>query len=190
MWRLILQCQKRQYVQFRSWPGSDSVSMPNSKVCTFIWLAAGILSYPFSPIPVVTCVSSYVNRIESVMYRPLLLAGQESVCFLLHHKQAGATQDGIRVIILNEVKVLVARSCLTLCNPIVWSLPGSSAHGIFQARILEWVIIPFSRGSSCPRDQTQVFHTAGRFSTIWSSRKIWGWVESNSVFISVKPQAS
>ena len=166
MWRLILQCQKRQYVQFRSWPGSDSVSMPNSKVCTFIWLAAGILSYPFSPIPVVTCVSSYVNRIESVMYRPLLLAGQESVCFLLHHKQAGATQDGIRVIILNEVKVLVARSCLTLCNPIVCSLPGSSAHGIFQARILEWVIIPFSRGSSLPRDQTWIFCIAGKFFTV------------------------
>ena len=165
MWRLILQCQKRQYVQFRSWPGSDSVSMPNSKVCTFIWLAAGILSYPFSPIPVVTCVSSYVNRIESVMYRPLLLAGQESVCFLLHHKQAGATQDGIRVIILNEVKVLVARSCLTLCNPMDCSPPGSSVRGMLQARILEWVAMPSSRGSSQARDRTWVSCVAGGFFT-------------------------
>ena len=44
-----------------------------------------------------------------------------------------------------------------------WSLPGSSVHGILQARILEWVAIPFSRGSSQPRDQSQVSHMAGRF---------------------------
>jgi hypothetical protein len=45
-------------------------------------------------------------------------------------------------------KVLVAQLCLTLYNPMNCSLPGSSVHGIFQARILEWVAIPFSRGSS------------------------------------------
>ena len=43
---------------------------------------------------------------------------------------------------------LVSQSCLTLCNPMDCSLPGSSVHGILQARILEWVAIPFSRGSS------------------------------------------
>ena len=47
-------------------------------------------------------------------------------------------------------------SCPTLCNPMECSPPGSSVHGIFQARILEWVAIPLSRGSSQPRDQTQV----------------------------------
>ena len=48
--------------------------------------------------------------------------------------------------------------CLTLCNPILCSFPGSSVHGILQARILEWVAIPFSRGegSSRPRDRTCV----------------------------------
>ena len=45
----------------------------------------------------------------------------------------------------------------TLCNPVDCSLAGSSAHGIFQARKLEWVVISFSRGSSRPRDQTKVF---------------------------------
>ena len=45
----------------------------------------------------------------------------------------------------------VARSCLILCNPVDCSLPGSSVHGILQARILEWVAIPFSRGASQPR---------------------------------------
>ena len=44
--------------------------------------------------------------------------------------------------------VLVAQSCLTLCDPMDCSPPGSSVHGILQARILEWVAIPFSRGPS------------------------------------------
>ena len=46
-----------------------------------------------------------------------------------------------------------AQSCLTLCDSKDWSPPGSSVHGIFQAKILEWVAIPFSRGSFQPRDQ-------------------------------------
>ena len=62
--------------------------------------------------------------------------------------------------------VLVAQSCLTLCDSMDCSLPGSSVHGILQARILEWVVIPFSRGSSQPRDGTWVSYTVGRFFTI------------------------
>ena len=46
--------------------------------------------------------------------------------------------------------------CPTLCDPVDCSLPGPSVHGILQARILEWVAVPFSRGSSQPRDQTPV----------------------------------
>ena len=60
----------------------------------------------------------------------------------------------------------VAQSCLTLRDPMDCSPPGSSAHGIFQARVLEWVAISFSRGSSQTRDQTQVSCTAGRCFTI------------------------
>ena len=55
----------------------------------------------------------------------------------------------------------VAQSCPTLCNPIDCSPPGSSIHGIFQARVLGWVAISFSRGSSWPRDRTQVSGIAG-----------------------------
>ena len=58
---------------------------------------------------------------------------------------------------------LVTQSCLTLCNPMNCSPPGSSVCGILQARILEWVAISSSRGSSQLRDQTQVPCTAGRF---------------------------
>ena len=49
------------------------------------------------------------------------------------------------------MSALVAQSCLTLGNPMDYSSPGSSVHGILQARILEWVAIPFSRASSSPR---------------------------------------
>ena len=59
-----------------------------------------------------------------------------------------------------KVKVKVAQSCLTLCDPMDYTV-----HGILQARILEWVAVPFSRGSSQPRDQTQVSHIAGGFFT-------------------------
>ena len=67
--------------------------------------------------------------------------------------------------------VLVTQSCTTLCDPMDCSPPGSSVHGIFQARILECVAIPFSRGSSWPRDWTQVSCIAGRFFTFWGTRE-------------------
>ena len=51
------------------------------------------------------------------------------------------------------------------------SPPGSSVYGVLQARILEWVAIPLSRGSSSPRDQTRVSCIAGRFSTVWAIRE-------------------
>ena len=60
----------------------------------------------------------------------------------------------------NKVCVLVAQSCLTLCDPMDCS--QALVHGIFQARILEWVAISFYRRSSQPRDQTWVSHIAGR----------------------------
>ena len=62
------------------------------------------------------------------------------------------------------------QSCLTLCKPKDCSPPCSSARGILQAWILEWAAIPFSRGSSRPRDQTQVSCIAGRFFIVWATR--------------------
>ena len=56
----------------------------------------------------------------------------------------------------------VTQLCLTLCNPVDCSLPGSSIHEMVQERILEWVAISFSWGSSQPRGQTQVSRIAGR----------------------------
>ena len=65
----------------------------------------------------------------------------------------------------------ITQSCPTLFHPMDCNLPGSPDHGISQARILEWVAVPFSRGSSQSRDQTQVSLIAGRFFTVWATRE-------------------
>ena len=65
----------------------------------------------------------------------------------------------------------VAESCPTLCDPMDYSLPGSSVHGIFQARILEWVAISFSGRSSWLRDWTWACRSVGPRFTVWVTRK-------------------
>ena len=79
------------------------------------------------------------------------------------HFLSGAPQVAL---VVKESESEVAQSCLTLCDPMDCSLPGSSVHGIFQARILEWVTISLSKVSSQPRDQTQVTCIAGSRFTI------------------------
>ena len=65
--------------------------------------------------------------------------------------------------------LLVARSCPTLCDPVDCRPPGSSIHGLLQARMLAWVAVSFSRGSSQPRDQIPVSCTSGIFFTVWAT---------------------
>ena len=84
----------------------------------------------------------------------------------------------------NRKPVLVAQSCPTLCNPMHYSPPGSSVHRILQASILEWVAMPFSWGSSRPRDQTWVSCIAGRFFTIWATREA-PWLVHGKCYLSV-----
>ena len=82
----------------------------------------------------------------------------------------------------NLIKVFVcvcARLCPTLWDPMDCSPPGSSVHGILQARILEWAAISFSRGSPQPRDWSQVSRNAGIFFTVWATREAqWWWFQS------------
>ena len=78
--------------------------------------------------------------------------------------------------------VLVAQLCPTLCDPMDGSPQDSSVHGIFQARILEWIAISFSRVSSRPRDWNWVSCTAGRFFTIWAMREEWEGFNSTQGF--------
>ena len=70
---------------------------------------------------------------------------------------------------------LVTKLYPTLCNPMYCSLPGSSIHGISQARILDWVAMSFSRGSSWPRDRTQVSRIAGRCFNLWIVNSDYWW---------------
>ena len=69
---------------------------------------------------------------------------------------------------LNEIMCVCV--WLSLYDPMDYSLPGS-VHGILQVRTLEWIAIPFSRGSSRPRDWTHISCIAGRFFTIWATRE-------------------
>ena len=70
-----------------------------------------------------------------------------------------------------KVNVLITQLCMTLCDAMECSPPGSSVHGILQARILEWVAFPFSRGSSWTKGWIQVSHITGRFFTVWATRE-------------------
>ena len=81
------------------------------------------------------------------------------------------TGSGLAHTRLSLVLSPLAQSCLTLCDPMHYSLPGSSVHGILQARILEWVAMPYCRGTSQPRNQTRVSCIAGRFFTSWATRE-------------------
>ena len=71
----------------------------------------------------------------------------------------------------HESESEVAQSFPTLSNPMDCSLSGSFVHGIFQARVLEWIAISFSRGSSQPRNRTHVSCIAGKCFTIWATRE-------------------
>ena len=82
--------------------------------------------------------------------------------------------DTILIGSLSEWVSEVTQSCPTLCNPTDCSLSGCSVHGIFQARVLEWIAISFSRGSSRPRNWTWVSRIAGRRFTIWTTRESLG----------------
>ena len=70
-----------------------------------------------------------------------------------------------------EVKVLVAQLCSTLCTPTDCNPPGSFVHGTLQARILEWIAIPFSRWSSLEKDETPVSCIGTRFFPVWATRE-------------------
>ena len=70
---------------------------------------------------------------------------------------------------LGWLSVLVTQTCLTLCDPLNYSLPGSSVHPILQTRIMEWVAIPFSRGSSQLGDWIWVSLTTGGYLMIWAT---------------------
>ena len=103
---------------------------------------------------------------ESFLLNPHLL-------WLLPHRQFFITKPPEKPHSFSKhpVNRVCESESVTIWDPMDWSLPSSSIHGIFQARGLEWVAISFSRGSFRPRDWTQVSYTAGRFFPNWATRE-------------------
>ena len=87
----------------------------------------------------------------------LFCALSVSACLPPTYLRSGSLRREVKVKSLSRVR---------LCDPMDCSLPGSSVHGVLQARILEWVAISLSRGSSRPRDHTRVSRIAGRHFTL------------------------
>ena len=112
------------------------------------------------------------NKSTSYISDILLLIMRLRSSFQGLHYPISAVPISTTCLVRKESESEVAQSCPTLCDPVDCSPSGSSVHGILQARILEWVAIPFSRGSSWPRDRIQVSWIAGRFFTyIWPAGK-------------------
>ena len=96
--------------------------------------------------PQYSCLENYMDRVS---WRVIQSMGLQNV----GHSWAGTQSK--KTLFFRKVKVLVAQLCPTLCDSMNCSPPGSTVHGIFQARILEWVDLPVSRESSWSRDRTR-----------------------------------
>ena len=122
------------------------------------------LLYLVKKLPLGKINDVYLNYRTKLALTPYFLHASSTIS---SHLSTPAPQDAQVVLKWSEV----CQSCPALCGPMDCSLPGSAVHGIFQARILEWAAISFSRGSSQPRDRTQVFCIVDRRFTIWATRK-------------------
>ena len=125
------------------------------------------------PIWILTFVTNQISDIQLsllVLLVSLSLNQRNTVLITTTLQQAsitGKTAIFFKDVLAVSILCLVAQLCPTLCDSLDCSPPGSSVHGIFQARILDWVAISFSRGSSWPKHWTCVSCIAGRFFTSW-----------------------
>ena len=118
-------------------------AQPQSNICNIQMNCCGLLQLPF------------LLRNWGILYI------SKDACKVMSY-----TLNAAQNLKLLKGKVLVTQSCLTLCDRMDCSLPGSSVHGILQARILEWVAVFSSRGSSLLRDRIWLSRVTGRFFTI------------------------
>ena len=128
------------------------------------------LSFECSTISL-SCRWGHISFLKILLWMPYAFKKTWFVSFINIGKLSPTVSSGTAFLLFFLLSTLgeslVAQSCLTLCDPMDCSLPGSSNHGIFQARVLKWVAISFSRESSWPRDRTWVSHIAGRCIIIW-----------------------
>ena len=130
----------------------------------------GSLNHMVVPVLVFWGTSVFFSIVAVPVYIPTISVGG----FSFYHNLSSIYclyNRFLMMTILISVKVKVFQSFLTLCNPMDCNPPDSSVHGILQARLLEWVAMPSSRGSSEPRNQTQVSLIAGGFFTVWATRE-------------------
>ena len=114
-------------------------------------------SFPFLSVPWNYYFTKFISNWNIFSIGLFVYYFLPTLDFKLHRQEFCLEQS----LVCNSISpVLVTQSCLILCNPVDYSLPGSSVHGISQARILKWVAISFCRASCQPRDWTQVSRIA------------------------------
>ena len=139
------------------------VGRQEKNCCPIPWQMAQHIFHTF-----LTCLPSFFGCRES-SHKHLFFSMRSSIGLIVTRSQKPSSCLCVCVCVC--VCVWITQSCLTLCDPTNCSPPGFSVHGILQARILEWIAIPFSRGSSQPRDWTLVSCIAGKFFTTWATGK-------------------
>ena len=133
---------------------SGKILKPIATVAIYIYIYK---TYSKASLPCVSILHEWITSNTLTLHpdfkwcQCLALWPESGVCWLVECK-----------CLISVYTCMHAQLCSTLCNPMDYSLPVSSVHGILQARVLEWVAIPFSRGSSWARDQTRVSCIAGR----------------------------
>ena len=139
----------------------NETTMSRRDICTLMFIAALVKIAMTWKHPKCPLTDEWIKKcnIYSFMYLFISVIKKKKILSFV------TTWMDLETIVLTDIKVKVAQSCPTLCNPMDYTV-----HRILQARILEWVAIPFSRGSSQSRDQTQVSHIAGSFFTSWATR--------------------
>ena len=117
-----------------------------------------------------TFVGKVMSLLFNILSRMVITFLPRSKRLLISRLQSPSSVILVALVV-EKVKVKVTQSCLTLCDPIDFSPPGSTVRGILQVSILEWVAVPFFKWSFLPRDWTQISHIAGGFFTVWAIRE-------------------
>ena len=120
------------------------------------------------PIPKKGSAKEYSNHLTIV----LISHASKVMLKILHARLQHYANQELPDVHKKESESEVSQSYPTLCDSMDCSLSHSSIHGIFQARVLEWVAISFSRGSSQPRDWTWDSRIVGRCFTVWATREV------------------